>query len=320
MGELGSGGGTSYPGTLDTDNTLEVNSPNAGKTKARAECINDANAAIVALETELGTDPAGTLTDVKTFLQTEHNTDGTHNIGPGPMAVAANFDSLVIGAVTDETVDVDATSCIMYTTGALGLKFGTVNLQLDNTASGALGLDTGSVAADTWYHIWVIGKTDGTISGVLSTSAAIGSITFPSGYTYAAYAGAILTDATSDFIAIEQVGSRVVQAQIQELSSGSATSYTEVDLATSVPTTAKSAQGWAYISDDGGANPSAELASNSSGLGVIQVTITASGVSGTYVGSQFDILLITGSPSIYYQVGDAADDLDLYVSGWRFCA
>ena len=79
MSELGSGSGSGYPGAIDTDTTQEVNSPNAGRTKARAEVINDAYAAIVALQTELGTDPAGSLTDVKTWLQTEHGADGTHD-------------------------------------------------------------------------------------------------------------------------------------------------------------------------------------------------------------------------------------------------
>jgi hypothetical protein len=86
MSELGSGNGTSYPGTLDTDNVLEVDSPSASKTKARADVPNDANAAIIAIETELGTDPAGSLTDVKTFLQTEHDADGTHNIPSGSLS------------------------------------------------------------------------------------------------------------------------------------------------------------------------------------------------------------------------------------------
>jgi hypothetical protein len=78
MGDIGSGGGSSYPTALDTQSSQEVNSPNAGKTKARAEVPNDLAAAIIAIETELGTDPAGTLTDVKTFNQTEHQADGTH--------------------------------------------------------------------------------------------------------------------------------------------------------------------------------------------------------------------------------------------------
>jgi hypothetical protein len=78
MSEIGAGTGSSYPATLDTNSTTEVNSPAGGKTKARAEVPNDLAAAVVAIETELGTDPAGTTTDVKTFLQVEHNTDGTH--------------------------------------------------------------------------------------------------------------------------------------------------------------------------------------------------------------------------------------------------
>lgn len=78
MTELGSGSGSSYPSALDTNAVLEVNSPNGSKTKARAEVPNDHGAAIVAVQTELGTDPAGSLADVKTYLQTEHAADGTH--------------------------------------------------------------------------------------------------------------------------------------------------------------------------------------------------------------------------------------------------
>ena len=75
MAELGSGNGTSYPASLDVDNTVEVD----GSTTARADVPNDLAAAIIGVQTELGTDPAGGLTDVKTYLQTEHNTNGTHS-------------------------------------------------------------------------------------------------------------------------------------------------------------------------------------------------------------------------------------------------
>jgi len=74
MAELGSGGGSDYPSTLDTDTIKETDN----STLARADVPNDLAAAIVAIENELGTDPAGSKADVKTFLQTEHNTDGTH--------------------------------------------------------------------------------------------------------------------------------------------------------------------------------------------------------------------------------------------------
>ncbi len=104
MSEIGAGTGTSYPSTLDTDTSLEVNSPNAGKTKARAEVINDLAAAVVAVQTELGTDPAGTKTDVKTFLQTEHAANGTHTAitasGQITSSVATGTAPLVIASTT----------------------------------------------------------------------------------------------------------------------------------------------------------------------------------------------------------------------------
>jgi len=80
MANLGDGSGTGYPAAIDTSDT-EVNSPNAGKTKNRAEPINDLYAAVKALETELGTDPAGSLTDVKTRLAVALANDGTLNSG-----------------------------------------------------------------------------------------------------------------------------------------------------------------------------------------------------------------------------------------------
>lgn len=73
MGEIGSGVGVpAFPGSLDTNSTAE-----SASTTAKFEFANDVVDTLVAIETELGIDPAGSLTDVKTFLQTEHNADGT---------------------------------------------------------------------------------------------------------------------------------------------------------------------------------------------------------------------------------------------------
>ena len=73
MAEIGSGNGSSYPSALDTDSTTESTS-----TVARSDVPNDLAAAIVAVQGELGTDPAGSTANVKTYLQVEHDTDGTH--------------------------------------------------------------------------------------------------------------------------------------------------------------------------------------------------------------------------------------------------
>lgn len=55
MAELGAGAGSGYPAVIDTDATLET-----AADYARIAVPNDLAAAIVAIETELGADPAGT--------------------------------------------------------------------------------------------------------------------------------------------------------------------------------------------------------------------------------------------------------------------
>ena len=112
MAEIGQGIGTGYPSALDTDNTIEVNSPNAGKTKARAEVVNDLAAAIIAIETELGTNPSGSVADVKTYLQVEHGLTGVHTDITADSVVIDDATALVdiraylpAGYVTDGSVD-----------------------------------------------------------------------------------------------------------------------------------------------------------------------------------------------------------------------
>jgi len=77
MAELGSGSNSGYPAALDTNNSLEYNKESAEKTLVRAETVNDLASAVVNLQTELGTDPAGSSTDVKTRLAVTINNDGT---------------------------------------------------------------------------------------------------------------------------------------------------------------------------------------------------------------------------------------------------
>lgn len=74
-------------------------------------------------------------------------------------------------------------------------------LTIDATTVGANGLDTGSLVLNTWYHIHVIGKTDGTVAGFLSTSL---TPTLPSGYTLRRRTGSIKTDASVHFLSYHQ--------------------------------------------------------------------------------------------------------------------
>lgn len=76
-------------------------------------------------------------------------------------------------------------------------------LTIDAGTTGANGLDTGALAASTTYHINVIGKTDGTAAGFLSTSL---TPTLPSGYSLRRRVGSIRTDGSAHFVAYVQTG------------------------------------------------------------------------------------------------------------------
>jgi len=69
--ELGAGSGSGYPAAIDTDSTVESTS-----TTARADVPNDLADAIIAIETELGVDPAGSSTDVVTRLNANDTLTG----------------------------------------------------------------------------------------------------------------------------------------------------------------------------------------------------------------------------------------------------
>jgi hypothetical protein len=71
----------------------------------------------------------------------------------------------------------------------------TVNLTIAGTTVGANGLDTGALAASTWYSVWVIWNGT-TTAGLLSLSAT--APTMPSGYTHKARVGWIRTDGTAN--------------------------------------------------------------------------------------------------------------------------
>ena len=114
MGELGSGNGTAYPAALDTDDTPEVNTGEAGATNNRAEVWNDFFAALVATQTEIGTDPAGSLVDMKTNMQTEHAAAGTHSIAAsslraGQIVQIVNTQIGTVGSEVNSVIPFDDT-------------------------------------------------------------------------------------------------------------------------------------------------------------------------------------------------------------------
>jgi len=135
---------------------------------------------------------------------------------------------------------------------------GTQNV--DITASGINGLDTGSEATSTWYSVWVVAGASGT-GGLLSTSAT--SPTLPAGYDVSKRRiGWIYNHSDNDIQAFIQTGTGRDRTNwwnetganyMKILDSGNGTSWSVVDAANRVPTTASQLNLWAY-SAGGSAN------------------------------------------------------------------
>lgn len=126
-------------------------------------------------------------------------------------------------------IDVAAGVCMDDTNASLLVLSATT---LDCGATGANGLDTGSLATSTSYHLHVIGKTDGTTALLACTTANLSSITMPSGYTLKRRIASFTTDASAHIIAYLQVGDTFYRKDITETTPGSS----GVTFTLSVPT------------------------------------------------------------------------------------
>jgi hypothetical protein len=147
-------------------------------------------------------------------------------------------------------MDVTADYVCVQTTSNVAYGLNSVSLVIDCGTNGANGLDTGGLAASTWYSIWVIyNPATGAVAGLMSTSAT--APIMPSGYTARARLGWVFTDGTAHFYRIRQQGRRAQYvvgtnpASTRIIASGSAGTfsttnpvYASASIANFVPSTA----------------------------------------------------------------------------------
>ncbi len=108
------------------------------------------------------------------------------------------------GTDTDHDVDISAGEC-RDTADSHDIVV-TTPLTVAIDASGINGLDTGAVAADTMYALWVVADASGAnaVGGIYSLS--FDNPTLPSGYDKKRMISAHRTDGSSNVIAFEQFG------------------------------------------------------------------------------------------------------------------
>lgn len=69
------------------------------------------------------------------------------------------------------------------------------------------GLDTGSKANSTWYHVWLILRSDTGVVDVLFSTSATAPI-MPTNYTHKRILGSVLTDGSGNIVAFRQTGDK----------------------------------------------------------------------------------------------------------------
>lgn len=84
--------------------------------------------------------------------------------------------------------------------------------------SGNGSLDTGTIANSTWYHVWLIRRSDtGIVDVLVSTSATAPTMPGSGAYDQKRRIGSMLTDGSAQWVAFTQVGDRFIpSANVQE--------------------------------------------------------------------------------------------------------
>jgi len=234
--------------------------------------------------------------------------------------VLAPTKNLIVTRTTATTVDADADYVILSKSGGERKLFASLNETINITASGANGLDTGTEATSTWYFVYAIGKIDGTLDAVISTSSS--APTLPSGYDFYGLLGAVYNNSSGDIQAMTQKGNRAITSAVTILSDGAATSLTSVSLATAVPTLARAASGYVTVksADTTVALKYVQIAPASSANGVVQIggsRDTQNDGTNLAMGG-WDILLTTAQTLYYDALPATQAKVDMYVTGWEY--
>jgi hypothetical protein len=94
-------------------------------------------------------------------------------------------------ATPNSEISIAADEVVLEDGNGNSVRAGSVLCTINFTTSGAGGLDTSSLSAGNWYFEWVIfNPATNTTSCMGSLASVLGSITLPTGYTFAARVGA----------------------------------------------------------------------------------------------------------------------------------
>lgn len=225
-------------------------------------------------------------------------------------------ENLIIKYVSATSVDVDADAVVLFDTNGVPKRFAALNETVAITTAGVNGLDTGSEASGTWYYIHGVGKDDGTLDCVLSTSAT--SPTKPAGYDYWGLLGAVRNDGSSNFVRFLQRDRAVTRPAEIVVTSGAQTNYTAISLTAVVPVECREVDVDLVALSNSGTNivfafiaPHGSSTTSTYGGDVSQ--------SGSLDGNGMRIhgrIVHLGGHEIYYRAAGTNGRANVWITGW----
>lgn len=251
------------------------------------------------------------------------------SMAPGAAAVGGAFRGLSISVTSNTALTVAANAAVLIDSSNNPLSFTAVSESIATGSTGAGGLDTGSMANDTWYAVWLIAKPDGTIDAMLSTSAT--SPTMPSGYTYKMRMGWVRSDGSANLYRTKQVGNKAVYVigtnptvgrQLASGAAGSMSAPTWVAVATGsyVPTTAVEILIYATTEAPGVSSTYGIMVAPNNSYGAYNSGTNPPPIVGYYaIGTLVGLVTICGglvleSTDIYWASSGSVSEL--YCQGW----
>jgi hypothetical protein len=138
----------------------------------------------------------------------------------------------------DHDIDISIGMCRDSADGANMILAAAITKRIDAAwavGDGNGGLDTGSVGNATWYHVWLIRRSDtGVVDALFSTSAT--APTMPASYDQKRRIGAVLSDGSANILAFSQLGDEFLFAvSVLDLNGASVTTTASLHVLT-VPT------------------------------------------------------------------------------------
>jgi hypothetical protein len=177
-------------------------------------------------------------------LELAYLTATTMTVAPGRCRDSTNSNDISIGL----PLNVAATQ-----TGTEPVAAGTGTVTITTSTSGVAGLDTGTIAASTFYAVYAIGDSNNINPGTALISANLTSPVFPSGYDMKKRIGYIKTDGSANILAFRQDGVGLdrwmwYDASIAtSVTAGSSATYAAVDASASLPSSTPTMVNWACV-------------------------------------------------------------------------